>query len=189
MFRERAKLFTTLQFVTDLLLTCAAFPLSYLARIHAGSAVPGSLEGLLNPELHPLRAYLWMVVFAIAWWAIVAYSLGLYRISFTRSGWGRIRIILESSVLLGLFLGFLSFALTLNLSRLLIALFVLLQASLLSVARLAVLIHSSRRRHSSPPLRNILIVGAGDKARAMGALISRYSDWGSEDPGLRACQR
>ncbi len=178
MFREHAKLFTTLQFVTDLMLTCAAFPLSYLTRIHAGTAVPGSLEALLNPELHPLQSYLWMVVLGIGWWAMVAYSLGLYRISITRSGWGKIRIILESSVLLGLFLGFLSFALTLNVSRLLIALFVLLQASLLSAARLAVAIQSRRRRYSWHPRRNILIVGAGDKARELGALISRYSDWG-----------
>ena len=178
MFREHAKLFTTLQFVTDLILTCAAFPLSYLTRVNAGNAIPGELEGLLNPALHPFQAYLWMVIPAIGWWAMVAYSLGLYRISITRSGWGRIRIILESSILLGLFLGFLSFALTLNLSRLLIALFVLTQATLLSAARLAVALHSSRRRHSWQPRRNILIVGAGEKAREMGSLISRYSDWG-----------
>jgi len=68
-------------------------------------------------------------------------SLGLYRISMQRSGLEKIRIVVESSVLLGLFLGFFSFALKLDLSRPLIALFVIYQALFLTVIRLLVLFH------------------------------------------------
>jgi exopolysaccharide biosynthesis polyprenyl glycosylphosphotransferase len=178
MFREYAKLFTTLQFITDLLLTAAAFPLAYVSRIHVDRALPGGLEPLFNPLLHPFPDYLWMVVPGVAWWGIAAFSLGLYRISIRRSDWEKIRIVVEASVLLGLFLGFLSFALKLELSRSLIALFVLYQALFLSVARLIVAVHGKSRQGSRQTHRNILIVGAGPKAREMGDLIARYSDWG-----------
>ena len=180
MFHEHAKLFTRLQFITDLLLTVAAFPASYLTRIHLDKAVPPALERLLNPELHPLLHYSWMIALAILWWAAIAYSLGLYRISIRRSGREKLRIVLESSVLLGLFLGFLSFALKLDLSRPLIAMFVLYQALFLSLARVAVALHGRRGRKSGSPdgRRNILIVGDNSRAREMGQLISRYSDWG-----------
>ncbi len=180
MFRERARLFTALQFITDTLLTVAAFPLAYVSRINLGMAVPPGLGSILNPVLHPLMRYSWMVALGILWWAAVAYSIGLYRISIRRSDWEKVRIVVESSILLGLFLGFLSFALQLNISRPLIALFVAYQALLLSAARLAVAIHARRRRKAgeSADRRNILIVGSGSRAREMGELISRYSDWG-----------
>jgi len=177
MFREHARLFTSLQFIGDLALTCAAFPVAYWMRLNADWAIPGQLEPLLNPELHPLPVYSWIVALGIAWWACSAYSLGLYRISMRRSSWQKIRVIIEASILLGLFLGFLSFALKLNMSRPLIALFVVVQALFLSAARLAVALHG-RPRHSWEPRRNIVIVGAGRKAREMGEVISRYRDWG-----------
>jgi exopolysaccharide biosynthesis polyprenyl glycosylphosphotransferase len=180
MFRERAKLFNRLQFLADLLLTCAAFPLAYWSRIHLSWILPSGLENLLNPALHPIYLYGWIIGLAVACWAAGASSLGLYRVSIRRSGWEKVRIVLESSVLLWLFLGFLSFALKLNLSRPLIALFVFYQALLLTSARLLVLFQAKRNRLvlCSKDCRNILIIGANAKAREMGNLIARYSDWG-----------
>ncbi len=180
MFREHAKLFTTLQFVTDTILTVMAFPLAYLTRIHLEKAIPAGLDRFLNPELHPLMRYSLFIGPSILWWAVVAFSLGLYRISIRRSGWEKIRVVVESSILLGLFLGFLSFALNKNLSRPLIALFVLYQAAFLSLARGAVALHSRRKNRSGDPAsqRNIVIVGTHARAREMGELVSRYSDWG-----------
>src|SRR5690606_10053077 len=104
-----------LQFLTDILLTCAAFPLAYWSRIHLANALPPHLDTLLNPELHPINAYFWSMGLAIVCWAAAANSLGLYRITIRRSGWEKVRIVIESSILLGLFLGFLSFALKLDL--------------------------------------------------------------------------
>src|SRR5438552_4385354 len=117
MLREHAKLFTTVQFVMDVLLSVAAFPAAYLTRQQLDRFAPGALERLLNPALFPLQSYVWMVFLALPLWALAACSLGLYRLSFRPSGWEKIRIALESSVLAGLFLGFLSFALKLNVSR------------------------------------------------------------------------
>jgi exopolysaccharide biosynthesis polyprenyl glycosylphosphotransferase len=178
MFREHARLFTLLQFVSDVALTCLAFVIAYWARIHLRAVTPAGLLHLLNPELHPLLAYWWVVGLSTAWWAITATSIGLYRLGTRRSGWAKILIILESSVLLGLFLGFLSFAMKLDFSRPLTALFVGIQAVLLSLPRLVV--HLKGRTLSAPAQnrRNILIVGSGEKAREMGELVSRYSDWG-----------
>jgi exopolysaccharide biosynthesis polyprenyl glycosylphosphotransferase len=109
---------------------------------------------------------------------VAASSLGLYRLSVHRSDWEKIRIIFESAVLLGLFLGFLSFALKLDLSRPLAALFALFQGCLLALARVAVTLQGRRHAHPSRSRRNILIVGSGSKAREMGQLVSRYSEWG-----------
>jgi exopolysaccharide biosynthesis polyprenyl glycosylphosphotransferase len=177
MFRERAKLFNRLQFLSDILITCAAFPLAYWSRYHL-SRILRVLDPFLNPELLPLTQYFWMIGLAIACWAAAASSLGLYRVSMRRSGWEKVRISLESSIILWLFLGFLSFALKLNLSRPLIALFVFYQAVFLAGIRLFMVL---RRRHlafSSKHCRNILIIGNAVKARKMGGLISHYSDWG-----------
>jgi exopolysaccharide biosynthesis polyprenyl glycosylphosphotransferase len=180
MFRERAKLFNRLQFLADLLATCAAFPLAYWSRSHLSNALPPNIDRLLNPELLPLSGYVWIAGLAVACWAAAATSLGLYRITIRRSGWEKVRIVLESSIILWLFLGFLSFALKLDLSRPLIALFGFYQALFLTAIRLLVLLHTKRkgRTFSSKHCSNIVIVGTSPKARKMGALISRYSDWG-----------
>ncbi len=176
MFREHAKLFIAVQFATDLLLTAMAFPLAYFMRIHLNHVMPSDLNRLLNPELHPLPKYLWMISLGMGWWAVSAYSLGLYRLSIRRSDWEKIRTVLESSVLMGLFLGFLSFALKQDLSRPLIALFVASQSLLLILSRTFVALHG--RTHPARNRRNIIIVGTSNKAREMGVLVSRYSDWG-----------
>ncbi len=178
MFREHAKLFNAIQFVSDLLLTVAAFLLAYLSRIHLDHLVPPGLNQLLNPALHPPAKYLWWVVLTVGWWTVAALLLGLYRIGIRRSGKEKIRIVLESSVLMGLFFGFLSFALKLDVSRPLIALFVVYQACFLTSSRLAVALHGRYGRHRSRNARHIVIVGTSPKAREMGELISRYSDWG-----------
>jgi exopolysaccharide biosynthesis polyprenyl glycosylphosphotransferase len=178
MIREHANLFTTLQFVTDLVLTALAFPLAYFTRLHLSSFTPQALDQLLNPALYPIESYLWMVSLAIPLWAAAAYSLGLYRLSMRRSDWEKIRIVLESAIILALFLGFLSFALRLNLSRPLIFLFMFYQALLLVLARLLITLQSKSRTQPSPNNRQILIVGTGRAAREMGTLISRYSEWG-----------
>ncbi len=178
MFREHARLFSILQFITDLLLSVAAFALAYLMRINLGEVMPFELDRLLNPALHPLQRYSWMVALGLCWWAATASSLGLYRPSIRRSNWEKIRIVLESAVLMGLFLGFLSFALKLDLSRPLIALFIAFQASLLVASRMVVALQSLYRAHPARSLRNIVIVGTSAKARELGQLISRYSDWG-----------
>ncbi len=180
MFREHARLYNRLQFIVDLLATCGAFPLAYFSRIHLSKVLPADWDRFLNPVLLPQREYLWIIGLGVVCWAAAAFSLGLYRISMRRSGWEKLRIVLESSVIVWLFLGFLSFALKLDLSRTLIALFVFYQAVILSAARLLVLLHAKRKvlffpsRHS----RNVLIIGTSAKARAMGKLIARYSDWG-----------
>jgi exopolysaccharide biosynthesis polyprenyl glycosylphosphotransferase len=178
MYREHARVFTTVQFVSDLMLTTAAFPIAYFSRLHLGLLVPIDLDHLLNPALHPLEKYFWTISLGVGWWAVAAFSLGLYRLSIRRSDWEKIRIVLECAVLLGLFLGFLSFALKLDISRPLIALFVLNQAVLLSLARLGVTLHGRYIAHPVRSQRNILVVGSGGKAREMGRLIARYSDWG-----------
>ena len=178
MFREHARLFTIIQFCADIALTILAFAVAYATRLHLDHVLPEPLERLLNPELLSPQSYAWLVSVGIVWWMIVAKTLGLYRITIRRSGWEKIGAVVAAAFLLGLFLGFLSFALKLVMSRPLIALFVFYQAAFLSGARAVVALHGHQRSHPSRDRRNILIVGTSRKAREMGELISRYSDWG-----------
>ncbi len=180
MFRERAKLFTRLQLIGDILLTLAAYLLAYVSRVHLSKFLPKDLDSLLNPELLPFQGYFWIVGLATGCWIAAALSLGLYRISIRRSDWEKVRIILESSIILWLFLGFLSFALRLSLSRPLVAFFVTYQALILTFLRAMLAFQAKRKRGTLSPqfCRNILIVGARSRASEMGNLISRYSDWG-----------
>jgi exopolysaccharide biosynthesis polyprenyl glycosylphosphotransferase len=180
MFRERAKLFTRLQLIADILLTLAVYPLAYASRIHLSKILPADLDSLLNPELLPFQGYFWIIGLAAGCWIAAALSLGLYRISIRRSDWEKVRIVLESSIILWFFLGFLSFALRLNLSRPLVAFFVTYQAVILTSVRALLALQAKRNRATLSPqyCRNILIIGTRSKAREMGDLISRYSDWG-----------
>jgi exopolysaccharide biosynthesis polyprenyl glycosylphosphotransferase len=180
MFRERAKLYTRLQLIADILLTMAAYPLAYISRIHISKIIPANLDSLLNPELLPFQGYFWIIGLAAVCWVASALSLGLYRISIRRSGWEKVRIVFESSIILWLFLGVLSFALRLNLSRPLVAFFVVYQAAILTAVRALLALQAKRNRATLSPkyCRNILIIGTRSRAREMGDLISRYSDWG-----------
>jgi exopolysaccharide biosynthesis polyprenyl glycosylphosphotransferase len=180
MFKERARFYSKVQFAIDLLLSCLAFPLAYFSRIHITVPLPEWIEPYFHPLLMPFNDYLWMIGAAILWWAIVAVSLGLYRISMRRFGWGKIRIIAECSVLLWIFLAILSYALQLNISRPLVALFVFYQAVLLVLTRLfsSLKVRRSNGDSAHGEYRNIVVIGSDARARQMCELIARYSDWG-----------
>ena len=180
MFIERAKFYSKVQFVLDLALSCLAFPLAYATRIYIAGSLPAGFGHLFNPILLPLGGYAWMIGLGILWWAAAAISLGLYRISMRRLGWDKARKIIESSVLLWLFLGILSYALHLNISRPLIAIFVVYQAGMLLSVRLLQALKARGKDGSSPDgeCRNIVVIGSNARAHQMGELIARYSDWG-----------
>ena len=178
MFREHAKLFTALQFTGDLLLSAAALPPAYYTRLHLDGNVPFNLGRLLNPELHPILYYFGWFGLAIGWWAVAATMLGVYRITIRRSDFDKVKAVVESSILMALFLGFLSFALKLDLSRPLIFLFAFYQVCFLLLARVAVVIRGKLGLAAAVARRNIIIAGSTEKAQAMGDLIQRYRDWG-----------
>lgn len=181
MFREHAKLQNRLQFAIDVAVSLAVFPLAAWSRSYVAAMLPWDLNRFLNPELLPLHEYFWIIGLSICFWAMAASSLGLYRISMRRSGGKKVRIVVESSILLWLFLGFLSFVLKLDLSRLLITAFAAYQAIALGAVRLLLHLRLKLRKNRPSALqdvRNILIIGTSEKARSMGDLISRYSEWG-----------
>jgi exopolysaccharide biosynthesis polyprenyl glycosylphosphotransferase len=180
MFREHAKFYNRLQFAADILFSCAAFPIALWLRTHVVRILPSDLNHLLNPSLLPFQQYFWIIGLAVGSWVVFAYFLGLYRISIRRFGWKKIRIILESSVILWLFVGFISFVLKLDLSRLLIAFFIICQSAILIGIRILTHLRLKRKNQavSLKHFRNIIIIGTSEKARNMGALISNYSEWG-----------
>ena len=184
MFRQHAKLFTTLQFASDIGLSVAAYPLAYATRLHIDGGIPWNLERFLNPELHPISYYFPLVALALCWWSAIAYTLGLYRIRIRRSDFEKVRVVLESAILTALFLGFVSFAFRLNLSRPLIALFAVYQVLLLLLARLAVSMHGRAGAVPVDGRSNILIIGNSARARQMGDLVAQYREWGLRNLGF-----
>ena len=180
MFLERAKFYSRVQFVADLLLAWIAFPLAYFSRDLIRDLLPPDYAQLFNPLLMPFKDYLWMIGFGVLWWAIAVFSLGLYRISIRRLGWEKVRIIVESSILLWLFLGILSYALKLDISRPLITLFVFYHSGLMLSVRLMQAMKVRRDKVYSPDGndRNIVIIGSNARAHQMGELIERYASWG-----------
>ena len=76
MLRERAKLFTAVQFASDALLSAAAFPLAYHTRLRLERFAPEKFDRLLNPALYPLSHYAPVVLLALAVWAAAALPMG-----------------------------------------------------------------------------------------------------------------
>jgi exopolysaccharide biosynthesis polyprenyl glycosylphosphotransferase len=190
MFRKRAQICKIIQLLVDIAATGAAFALAYWTRLHLDDIPHAAWNRLLNPELHPITFYLPILILATFCWIMVASTLGLYRITLERSTWKNIGIVIESSIIMGLFLGFLSFSLKLDLSRPLFGAFIFYQALFIIIPRLFFHEYARRRSHdcSCNDVRNILIIGTNKRARKMGGLISRYSNWGFRIMGYVANQ-
>ena len=139
---------------------------------------PPHLDTLLNPELHPINAYFWSMGSPLSAGRRQQFSRAL-SITIRRSGWEKVRIV-ESSILLRLFLGFLSFCPETGLEPSAHSPFRTVSGAAACCGALAGASSHQRKqlRFPSKHIRNILIVGTSPKARKMGALVSRYSDWG-----------
>lgn len=164
---ERARLLQLKLVLTDAAATTLAFLLSYWLRDFL-------LAGYLG-EIYPLKTYLWIYLVAVLSLPIILIVMKLYEIdgiTETRASFGRkAGKLFQSMVLEFLLLSALGFSLKLHyVSRLLTGLFVALCYLLFIFAR-AFLWPRFLRRAERKAL-GVLIVGTGESARALAALLS-----------------
>ncbi len=172
MLKRQARMVTAGVFAADLAVAVVSLPLAYqLYRL----ADPPSPFG----TLHDLDRYLWLLLFVVPAWAILLQAGALYR-SYRTSGLGReLWRLARVSAFGGLVLfAFLALTKSGYVSRPFVAVYVLvdgLARALLHVG-LRALARSMRSRGFN--YRTVLIVGTGEKAKALAHRIARSRRWG-----------
>lgn len=165
-------------FLIDIFCSAASVPVAYALRRNVQIFLPNALDSAVNPRLLPLWQYFLYFVLVVPFWAILLYSTQQYR-SLARDSWNRqLQKIVNFATAGALLVGFLSFAIKLDLSRPLIFLFLALNVAGLLAARLVMHWALRRRRLWQEGMKNVIIVGTDAKAREIGDKLGRSPEWG-----------
>ncbi len=165
-------------FIIDLFCSLLSVFLAVAIRRNVLLLIPERWEGVVHPQLLPLWQYLLYFFLILPFWAILLYSTQQYR-ALLHDPWNRqMQKILHFATAGTLFVGFLSFALKLDLSRPLIFIFLGLNVLTLVGARLVLRWALHRRRFRQVGMKNVLIVGADAKAREIGRTLQVSPEWG-----------
>ncbi|MBN1103192.1 MAG: sugar transferase [Deltaproteobacteria bacterium] len=169
MLRERSAVVVQAHRVLDILLTVAAFVGAYLIKLHL---LPYPWRGLItDPD------YYVVLLMVVIIWYVMLYLFGLYdsyrRRTFPAIFWNMVEATATSAGLLILAMYLFKIE---DVSRLLIALFVLLDVGLLTLSKGTVYWLLRHYRSKGFNFRNILIVGSRERAKDVIAAVQ-------EDPG------
>jgi len=172
MLKQQAKLFNRIAAITDLLTVIAAFVLAYHARRLAGG-------------LYDLRDYLWILLCIIPTWFFLMAHFGLYASLRTRPIGQIIASLLKVTVIGGIVTSaIIYFSEPHGFSRGLIGSFLVFSFFLLALDKITVKLCLAYIRRQGYNIRNILIVGTGDKARGFIHLLKQHADWGLKIVGI-----
>jgi exopolysaccharide biosynthesis polyprenyl glycosylphosphotransferase len=180
MLKRQARVVTAGVFVADLAIAAGSLPLVY--ALYTSTALPSPFG-----SLHGLDLYLWLLLFIVPVWAVLLQAGGLYR-SYRVSSFVREMFRLARVTVLGGLALFAFLALTKSgfISRPFVAAFVLLDG-LLRVGFHIVLRTVARwSRDRGWNFRTVLIVGTGEKARALARRIGGHRTWGLRLLGFAA---
>lgn len=177
MIRKQAKVYTAFQYLTDIFLTIVSLPLAYYVRLGLGRYLPERWDSFLAPLLHPLSSYLWLLLLIVPFWSLLFESLKVYRSLARISLREQAVLLLELELIAGVFLGFALFILKLNLSRSVIALFLVINFALLIAERMLINVLSKPYQEEGH-YKSILIIGEENSAKEITGLIEKYKDWG-----------
>ena len=177
MFRQRARLLTTIVWVFDMAVTALAYPVSFaLRRGLEGHEISGL--GAI-PSAGPLSDYGWALWVALPVMTVLFYLNGVYESQRTRSIVSEIGRIFRSVLGGFLVLSAVAFLIRdLGFSRLLMLIFALVSGTLLAVERILIRQAARVARRQGFNYRNVLIVGTGERAARLGALVEGHRDWG-----------
>ncbi len=175
MLQEHSRLFQRMMFVSDSMLTVAAWILAYYVRF----------EILTPPEWVPFERYLvllpWVVIIA----ALVFWTTGLYSPDRAERLPSLVFGVAKSVAALLLFVAAsLSFYRALSFSRLMFILFALLTSSFMVLLRVSVFAYVRRARRRGQYLRRVLIVGAGRVGRRLRSAMMEFPWMGLEVVGF-----
>lgn len=167
MLREQAKIFNRLSLLVDATIVLIAFACAYYFRI----SLPGTFRGILE--------YSWILVLVLPVWGILLFRQGLYASIRRYSTFD----ILTRLINVHFFGGLAVAAVILFLdreqySRGLFLLFLLFSFIFLTVEKVCVRYFLGMIRRRGYNTRNILIIGAQEKAQKFSRLVDAHRDWG-----------
>jgi len=176
LFEHRSKLLGFSCLLHDLVLTALALPIAYWLRVQV---LPSILRTHF-PSVYPMIHYLPFLGGVLGLWLVVGYILGIYRKVELRNP---PQIIWDESklVIVGMVLGYaLLYLLHTDVSRSLVLTFGTVDAGLLIAGRLILFYGKGSLRRVFGRYHYFLIVGTGEQARELAALVER-----AEPLGLR----
>lgn len=167
MLKEQANLLRRLSLVSDLSMLCLSLPLAYLLR-----------QGM-EPNLSALVDYLWILLPAIPLWFLLLTKYGFYDSLRRESLLGILSRLVQIHFIGGALLASLIYFVSRDeYSRGLFLVFIGLSFVLISVLRGSARILLGKFRKRGFNSRNILIVGAREKALRFSMLVEEHADWG-----------
>jgi exopolysaccharide biosynthesis polyprenyl glycosylphosphotransferase len=177
MFERRSALLGFISRVLDLSLTALAFPLAYWVRMRVLTRMVGS--EVVRPAIYPFHAYWPLFVGILALWFLAGHFLRIYRDIEIRN---RQQLVGDAAkmVVLGL-IGLnaaLYFVRADYISRAFVLTIAAVNFALLAAGRLALLGGSRRLREKFQRFHYCLIVGLGQNARELAALIEQCEPLG-----------
>ncbi len=176
MVKKKARILGISLYITDIVLTVLSFYLAYLIR-----------DGLFlsYERLFPLSTYQWLLIIIIPLWSLIFYYMGAYTSSHLSSP---LREILRIwvAILIGtvIITAIVFVSRSLYLSRLFLAIFAIVNLSLVTLGR--IFFHTVVGRDSKNPMnvKNIVVVGTCDDAKRLADVIRRYKHWGLNFTGF-----
>lgn len=184
MLKERAKTVAYWVWLTDVVLTVAAFLLAWVVRSHLA---PQLFPGIFPTELYPLSRYLGLLALVVPIWTILLLTQEAYTsrrmVSLSAEAWHVLQVVA---------LGVLSLAaagwlLRLDfLSRPFLGLFAGLNLLFLLAEKLALRTLAQQVRRRGFNFRTLLIVGLNSRSAEVARIINSHPHWGLKMIGFVA---
>jgi len=174
--KERARTIAYWVWISDLLLTTAAFLLAWAIRSHVA---PRIFPSLFPTELFPLSRYLGLLPFVLIIWTVLLLSRETYSsrrvVSLSAEAWQVFRIVVLGSLALAAT----GWALRLDfVSRPFLLLFAGLNLLFLLTEKLGIRLAARHVRARGYNYRNLLIVGLNSRAAEVARIIDEHPHWG-----------
>ena len=133
MIEKREKYRTAVLLVLDLIATLAALPLAYHLRTNIHWILGESIHGIVHPVLYSFQAYIWFYVFSFLIIVFFFFYSSNYKPPHNiKHLFKQLLLIAEEFLIITFLIGFYSFVFKLEISRLLIILFILINLKISS---------------------------------------------------------
>jgi exopolysaccharide biosynthesis polyprenyl glycosylphosphotransferase len=170
MIKRKARVNAFLIYLADIALAIISFYLAYLIR---DSFMPS------YARLAPLAQYQWLLLFLIPVWSLTFYIAGGYRFSYKSALFKElIRVWLAIAVSIVL-LAFVVFMFkSIYFSRLFLAVFAVVALVCTTCERIIASWYLKKIRVTAQNVRNVIIVGTGERAEGVAEKIRNHKGWG-----------
>ena len=164
MLKQQARFLTKLSVLIDAATLFTAFYLAY---------------GLLYRRLQDFHDYAWALLIILPTWLLLLSYSGIYGSMRTRKFGEVFGTLFKVHAIGGMIItSFIYLFDPLGFSRMLVGVFILISLALMTAAKATVKQILKYFRRKGYNIRNVLIVGSGEKARYFAQLLKEHADWG-----------